>query len=112
MTYTDLIKELHRRSGLGVKEYAEATSISVGQMSNVLNENRAGSYALALRCLEYAGFSIEDCLILPDGEPASRQEQDVIRLFRSLSDDQRGLALKLLKQLAEAARVLRRSPRK
>lgn len=111
MSYAELIKELHRRSGMQINEYAEAIDISVAHLSNILNNKQAGSRKILEDALAYAGMSLES-LCLPEADPATQQEKDVLRLFRALSDERRELACALLRQLFVAQKTEKRRPHK
>ncbi len=66
VTYAVLIKELWKRSGLSVKDYAEQLNYSTAHVSHVLNDAQPGGLKMLLACLDHAGLDIQDCLFLPD----------------------------------------------
>lgn len=100
MSYGDLIRELHRRSGKQINEYADAVDISVTHMSHILNDRQPGTRKVLEACLYEAGLGLED-LQLPEKDPESQEERKAMRLFRSLSDKHRATALDLLASLSE-----------
>ncbi len=71
-SYSQIIKDLRSRSGLGVREYAEAVGLSTTHMSNILNDTQPGSLKSLLACLRYANIDIQECIELPE----SREELD------------------------------------
>jgi len=102
MTYADIVKELHSRSGLGVKEYAEAVNLSVATISNIINGKKATMKAVDA-CLRYA--QLEDRLELPDDESGEEiEERKLLRSYRKLNDERRKIVLGVAVGLLEAQR--------
>lgn len=112
MTYADLIKALWRKSGLGVQEYADAIELSKTHLSNILNDQQSGTFKVVRQCLDHADIKIEDCLSLPDENPATREEEEALRLFKTLTGGTRQLALSLLAELSQGHLLLQQGQRK
>ena len=79
-----MIKALYRRSGLGVKDYAEAVMYSTPQVSNIINDKEPGSLKALLACLAHAKIDIQECLDLPEQHAETKDEKQLVRTFRAL----------------------------
>lgn len=99
MTYGEMIRELHRKSGKSVKDYAEAIGYSTAQISNILNDNQKGTLKALLACLKHAEMDIQECLQMPEEDAAARVEIEARRLFRLLDEKQREAVLGLLRSV-------------
>lgn len=75
MTYAEAIKELWRRSGLGVEQYAAHVRYSKTHISNVLNDKQPGTLKMLLLCLSAEGIDVQECICLPS-DPANSSEDD------------------------------------
>lgn len=106
MSYAELIQELFRRSGMGVNEWADAISISRAHVSHIINGKHRGSHKILEAALRHAGCAISD-LRLPEPDPQTNDEKDVVRWFRQLTGDRRAAALGMLKSLAWAEKQKR-----
>lgn len=106
-SYAGLIKQLYRKSGLRINEYAEAIGYSVVQVSNVLNDKQPGSHKMLEAALMFAGITIED-LAIPSSDGIAREERELLRLFRLLSDDAQILALQLCRALSRSEKSLKK----
>ena len=95
-SYADKIKELFRRSGLSVSEYAEAIDFHVNSISLVLNDKQPGSRKMLEAALDHAGMTLED-LELPEADASTDQEKALLRYFRRLNEENRNSILSLLK---------------
>jgi hypothetical protein len=106
-----MIQELQRRSGLGVKEYAEAVDITPAHMSNILNNAQPGSRKILESALRHADMTLES-LCLPEPDPDTQQEKKLLGLFRALSSVRRELALGLVRELFVAEKATKKPRQK
>ena len=97
MTYSEIIKELWKRSGLSVNDYADTVKYSRTHISTILNDKQPGSWKALEACLRHAGIDVQDCLAMPAKEPSAKEEKEALRLFQSLTGSKRDHALEYLR---------------
>lgn len=107
-TYAEIVKDFYRKSGLGVKDYAEAIGYSTTQLSNILNDSQPGSMKAVQACLRHAHLGIEDLLCPPDEPADSVEEKRLLRAFRTLNAERRALVLGVIGMIADAQRQRKR----
>lgn len=111
MSYADVVKHLHKKAGLSIKDYAERVGYSTAQVSLVLNGHQDGTLKMVEACVRYAGQDIEEYLWIPESAEAA-VERKALHAFKSLNEKNRDFALRFLENMSELQDAKEKRPNK
>lgn len=101
--FADWLNEQLGERGWGYNELARRAGVSGGSISNIMNLRKNPGYDVCMGIAKALGEAPETVLrlagLLPPLPPAVEGEQEVMRLFRRLSDEARGVIVATMRNL-------------
>lgn len=89
MKFGEILKELLEQHNLSQKQLAESLDMSPSALSNYIQGIREPDYSTLLRIAGYFGVTTDFLLNHPHELKLSHSEELLLRIFRSLTDDQK-----------------------
>ena len=94
MTIGDILRNLLADMDITQKQLAEALNIGASTLSNYVQNIREPDYGMIKRLADYFGVSTDYLLDHRTAKSESHNEDDLLRIYRALSQDQQELFIK------------------
>ena len=99
LSFGEVLGDLLSEKNMSQKQLAEALSIPSSTLSNYFQNTREPNFATLKRLADYFGVTADYLLDHRAGPAASHQEDEFLRILRSLDKDRRELFLQIGKLL-------------
>ena len=93
MKFGDKLRALIEERGITQKELAVSLNVAASTLGSYVQNTHEPDFETLKRIAKYFGVSVDYLLSYHSGKAATHQEDDLLRIFRSLSDEHRALYL-------------------
>lgn len=93
MKFGDILRKLIEDRGITQKKLAACLNIAPSTLGNYIQNSREPDYETLKRIAEYFNVTVDYLIGYPDPNAHNRKEEELLYIFRSLSDEQQDLYL-------------------